>query len=89
MLFDLNHSLYIVISLLVTAGLLFLFSRFRSPSAKANILKATGIVTIVIHVSSVWVEFLIRGRALKHTRISCSPSSSATLQCTACLYAGS
>ncbi len=42
MLFDLNHSLYIVISLLVTAGLLFLFSRFRSPSAKANILKATG-----------------------------------------------
>ena len=69
MLFDLNHSLYIVISLLVTAGLLFLFSRFRSPSAKANILKATGIVTIVIHVSSVWVEFLIRGRAEAYANI--------------------
>lgn len=35
MLFDLNHSLYIVISLLATVGLLILFSRFRSPAAKA------------------------------------------------------
>lgn len=34
MLFDLNHSLYIVISLLATVGLLILFSRFRSPAAK-------------------------------------------------------
>lgn len=30
MLFDLNHTLYIVISLILTVGLLFLFSRFRT-----------------------------------------------------------
>lgn len=69
MLFDLNHSLYIVISSLVTVGLLILFSRFRSPSAKALILKSAGIVTVIIHISSIWVEFLITGRAEAYANI--------------------
>ena len=69
MLFDLNHSLYIVISLLATVGLLILFSRFRSPAAKAAVLKATGIVTVLVHISSIWVEFLITGRAEAYANI--------------------
>ena len=54
MLFDLNHTLYIVISLILTVGLLFLFSRFRTSWAKDRILKAVGILTVVIHVSSIF-----------------------------------
>lgn len=69
MLFDLTHTLYIVVSLLATAGLLILFSRFRSPSAKSRVLKITGIVTLTLHVSSIWVEFLIRGKAEAYSNI--------------------
>lgn len=69
MLFDLNHTLYIVISLILTVGLLFLFSRFRTSWAKDRILKAVGILTVVIHVSSIWVEFLITGSAQAYPNI--------------------
>ena len=63
MLFDTYHIAYIAISAAVTAGLLLLFSRIRRPETKSLILKVSGIVTIVIHNSSVWVEFLITGKA--------------------------
>ncbi|MGN0803901.1 MAG: hypothetical protein ACI4MS_00775 [Candidatus Coproplasma sp.] len=63
MLFDLTHILYIVISLVITVGFLILFTRFKSPKAKNIILLIIGAVTMVIHVSSIWVEFLIRGSA--------------------------
>ena len=63
MLFNTYHLAYIAISAAVTAGLLLLFSRIRRPETKSLILKVSGIVTIVIHNSSVWVEFLITGKA--------------------------
>lgn len=69
MLFDVYHTCYIIISSIVTVGLLLLFSRVRSPNGKALILKSTGIATVVIHVSSVWVEFLILGHAEAYANI--------------------
>lgn len=56
-------------SSIVTVGLLLLFSRVRSPNGKALILKSAGIATVVIHVSSVWVEFLILGHAEAYANI--------------------
>ena len=69
MLFDVYHTCYIIISSIVTVGLLLLFSRVRSPNGKALILKSAGIATVVIHVSSVWVEFLILGHAEAYANI--------------------
>lgn len=63
MLFDLTHVLYIVISLVATVGLLAFFALFRTEAAKARILKITGLVTMVLHISSLWVEYLIKGSA--------------------------
>lgn len=69
MLFDTYHICYIIISSVITIGLLLFFSTIRKPSAKALILKITGVATVVIHVSSVWVEFLMTGRAEAYANI--------------------
>ncbi|MGN0812555.1 MAG: hypothetical protein ACI4MQ_03490 [Candidatus Coproplasma sp.] len=63
MLFDLTHILYIIISIVLTVGLLVLFTRFKSFKAKEIILLIIGIVTMVLHVCSIWVEFLMNGKA--------------------------
>ena len=69
----------------------------RHPLAKANVVVALGGDGFMLDalkkvmgkgVPLYGLNFLSEA-GLKHTRISCSPSSSATLQCTACLYAGS
>ena len=84
MLFDIYHSVYIAISLVITVGALILFRKMFTPphgDTEANtcarvhgkadclVLKISGILTVVIHISSIWVEFLITGSAVAYPNI--------------------
>ncbi len=58
MLFDTTHILYMVISALITAGLLVLAVFFIKKQEHKNlILKIIAVVTIALHYSNIWVEF--------------------------------
>ena len=58
MLFNLPHILYMLISGLITALLLFLAARFvKKESHKSLILKVTAVVTVLIHYSDLVVDF--------------------------------
>ena len=62
MLFDLGHCLYMIISAIVSVGVLFLLARYcRSSEKKEWFLKFISIVTIVLHYSTIWVEFFGNG----------------------------
>jgi hypothetical protein len=56
-MFSANHIIYIAVSLGVTAAMLIGFSFVRNTFWKNFILAACGILTFVIHISSVFIEF--------------------------------
>ena len=63
-MFGLLHISYMVISAIITAALLFLFSRKASrQESKDKILKFFAVITVVIHISSLWVDFFKEGSA--------------------------
>ncbi len=63
-MFDLTHILYMIISALITAGLLILARVFvKEQNSKNKILKIAAIVTVLLHYSNIWVEYLTTGRA--------------------------
>ena len=61
-LFDLNHILYMVISFLLTAVLLALaFFFVKAQNKRDNFLKLWAVLTVVIHYSIIYVNFLKEG----------------------------
>ena len=63
-MFNTTHILYMVISALITAGLLILFRyKVKTQEGKNTVLKFFAIITVVIHYSSLWVDFFKAGEA--------------------------
>lgn len=63
-MFDLTHILYMVISGILSAAILYLMHEyFKSPDKKIAGLKFFAIITVIIHYSSLWVDFLKEGSA--------------------------
>ena len=61
-MFNLTHILYMVISGVLTAGLLVLTSKFMpSQEKRSAVLRASAILTVIIHYSNLWVEFFQTG----------------------------
>ena len=64
MLFDLTHVLYMIISAIITIGLLILANKTaKTEKSRVAVLKAIGIVTVILHYSSIWVEFFLNGKS--------------------------
>lgn len=58
-LFDGFHILYIVVSLLLTGGILFLASKYlKKQSHKDAFLQFLGLITFFLHISPLWIDFL-------------------------------
>ena len=63
-MFDLGHILYMVISGILSALILFLMHKyFKTEDKKIAALKFFAIITVIIHYSSLWVDFLKDGSA--------------------------
>lgn len=65
MLFDLTHLLYIIISTIVTIAVLVLATIYLKEQKQKDVfLKFFAIITVVLHYSGLWVDFLSTGTAL-------------------------
>ena len=63
-LFDLPHTLYVLISGLLTAVGLILTAKYcRTQKQKDVVLKASALVTVALHYSNLWVDFFSTGTA--------------------------
>ena len=63
-MFDLGHILYMVISGIISGLLLwFMAKQFKTEDKKIAALKFFAIITVVIHYSSLWVDFFKDGSA--------------------------
>lgn len=61
-MFNIQHILYMVISGLLTVGLLILFRLYvKTEKSKNFILKFFAIITVVIHYSNLWVDYFVSG----------------------------
>ncbi len=61
-MFNLQHILYMLISAVITAGLLYLVSKKVSDQKYKNlILKLSALITVLIHISDLWVDYLTSG----------------------------
>lgn len=61
-MFNMQHVLYMIISGVLTAGLLYLAWRFATGDKSRNcILKLSAVITVVIHYSSLWVDYFASG----------------------------
>lgn len=64
-MFNLTHILYMVISVIVTAGLLTVCRLYiKTEKGKIAVLKTAAISTVILHYSSLWVDFLTTGEAM-------------------------
>ena len=64
-MFSLTHILYMIISALITAGLLtFFYFKIKDDAHKTIVLKFFAIITVVLHFSSLWVDFFKEGEAV-------------------------
>lgn len=62
MLFDLPHILYMVISAVITAGILVICGIFlKNQKGKDIVLKSSAILTVLIHFSSLWTTYFQTG----------------------------
>ena len=63
-MFDLGHILYMVISGIISAAVLYLMHKyFKTDDKKTAGLKFFAIITVIIHYSSLWVDYLKEGSA--------------------------
>ena len=61
-MFNLQHILYMVISAVLTAALLFLASKkIKDQKYKNLLLKLSAVITVIIHFSDLWVIYLKSG----------------------------
>lgn len=57
-MFNLQHILYLVISFVLTAGLLVVFElKVKNQEQKNSILVFSAVITVIIHYSNIWVEY--------------------------------
>ena len=64
MLFDLTHILYMVITFSLTAVLLIILHyKVTTTTGKVNVLKISAILTVIVHYSSLWVDYFTYGSA--------------------------
>ena len=64
MLFDVPHILYMVISALLTAGGLVAAAFFcKTQKQKDFLLRFSAIITVILHYSNLWVDYLTTGTA--------------------------
>ena len=64
-MFDLPHILYTVISFLITAILLVLCTLLiKDDKAKKRVLKSSAILTVILHYSSLYVDYFTTGNAV-------------------------
>lgn len=62
MLFDTTHILYMVISAVVSAGVLFVTALFlKTQEKKVLFLKWVAAVTVILHYSNIWVQYFGNG----------------------------
>ena len=62
MLFDITHSLYLIISYLLTiGGLIACYFFLKKDEQKRFILKLSAVITVIIHYSSLWVDLFSTG----------------------------
>ena len=63
-MFDLGHILYMVVSGILSAAMLFLMHKyFKTDDKKYAALKFFAVITVIIHYSSLWVDYLKMGSA--------------------------
>lgn len=60
-IFDLNHSLYIIVSLALTAFLIWLGARIKTENGRHSYLCLWGLLTFFLHISWLWSQFLTNG----------------------------
>ena len=61
-MFGLTHILYMLISAMISAGILiFLYVKVEDDDKKTLALRAMAVVTVIIHYSSLWVNFFATG----------------------------
>lgn len=61
-MFDLGHILYMVISAVISGLLLWLMHRYlKTEEKKYGALKFFAVITVIIHYSSLWVDFFTGG----------------------------
>ena len=61
-MFNLQHILYMVISGALTAMLLYFASRFLTEKRhKSQVLKFSALLTVIIHISDLWIDFFKNG----------------------------
>jgi len=69
-LFDLNHILYMIISLALTVGFLGLGKRFlKTQKGKDLFLRTFALLTFFLHISILWIDFLRNGSAVAYDNI--------------------
>ncbi len=62
MLFDWTHILYMVISAAISAVILILAAKFlKSEDKKIAFLKIIAVITVILHYSTIWVEYFGNG----------------------------
>ena len=63
-MFDLPHVLYMLISAVLTAGGLVAAAFLcKTQRQKDAILKISALVTVILHYSSLWVDYFTTGKA--------------------------
>ena len=61
-MFNLQHVLYMVISFILTAGLLVVFAlKVKDQKKKNLILVLSSVITVALHYSNIWVEYFANG----------------------------
>lgn len=62
-MFDLYHTTYIIVSLILTVIITVLVKKKMSGEGTDRTLKIFGWATFLLHISSMWVEYLVKGEA--------------------------
>ena len=63
-MFDLSHILYMIISAIITTGLLIAFALcLKDEKQKKAVLKISALATVILHYSSLYVDYFTQGTA--------------------------
>ncbi|MCL2675132.1 MAG: YwaF family protein [Firmicutes bacterium] len=68
-MFNVSHIIYIIVSLAVTAGALTGFHYIKNQRWKDFVLKTCALLTFVLHISIMWVDFFTTGEAMAFDNI--------------------
>ena len=73
-MFNTQHILYMVISAIITAGLLVLFSKkVTTDRRKSQVLRFFAVITVIIHISDAWVDYFTSAGSATITSVHILP----------------